>query len=98
MGLSTGCCPDLPSGRHVIHGCVVKGAGDQDGNRDSAGTLRAVPRMVIEPVVSAVRIVEKIVPDDRLLFDSVGHTFRHTRSSDGAPWDMRLFEPASRTS
>ncbi|MFJ2909976.1 hypothetical protein ACIO8F_11290 [Streptomyces sp. NPDC087228] len=82
----------------MIHGCVVKGAGDQDGNRDSAGTLRAVPWMVIEPVVSAVRIVEKIVPDDRLLFDSVGHTFRHTRSSDGAPWDMRLFEPASRTS
>ncbi|MFF2959045.1 hypothetical protein ACFVT1_09020 [Streptomyces sp. NPDC057963] len=54
--------------------------------------------MAIEPVVSAVRILEKVVPDDRLHFGFAGHTFRHTRFSGGAPWDMRLFEPASRTS
>lgn len=57
MGLNTGCCPDLPSGRHVIHGRVFKGASDQDGNHNSAGTLLEVPWVAIEPVVSAVRVL-----------------------------------------
>lgn len=83
MGLTTGCCPDLPSGRHVIHGRVFKGASDEDGNHYSSGTMRDVPWVAIEPVVSAVRVLEKIVPDGSLLFDSAAHTFQHTRPSDG---------------
>ncbi|MFE9491260.1 MULTISPECIES: hypothetical protein [unclassified Streptomyces] len=83
MGLTTGCCPDPLSGRHVIHGRVFKGASDEEGNHNSAGTLWDVPWVAIAPVVSAVRVLERIVPDGSLLFDSAAHTFQHTRPSDG---------------
>ncbi|MFG2488014.1 integrase [Streptomyces virginiae] len=83
MGLSTGCCPEVPSGQHVIQGRVFKGSSDEEGNHHSAGTLRDVPWVAIAPVVAAVRVLEKIVPDNGLLFDAAAHTFQTPRPSDG---------------
>jgi len=64
---------------------------DDDGNHNSAGTLREVPWVAIEPVVSAVRVLEKTVPDGSLLFDSAAHTFQHTRPSDGSSLGYEAF-------
>ncbi|APY85544.1 hypothetical protein A7J05_07305 [Streptomyces alfalfae] len=83
MALRTGCCPDPPSGRHLIHGRVFKGSSDEEGNHNSAGELRDVPWVAIPPVVAAVRVLERMVPTGGLLFDSAAHTFQHVRTSDG---------------
>ncbi|GAB3009916.1 hypothetical protein GCM10023080_090150 [Streptomyces pseudoechinosporeus] len=84
LGLRTGCCPDPESGRHLIHGHVYKTATDENGNHRSEGELRDVPWVAIAPVVSAIRVLERIVPDGALLFDGVGHDFVNKRSFVGS--------------
>ncbi|MEU3125667.1 integrase [Streptomyces sp. NPDC047726] len=79
LGLTAGCCPAPASGRHLIHGRVFKHASDEDGNHHSAGQMRDVPWVAIPPVVSAIRVLETLVPDGGLLFDSAVHTFQRTR-------------------
>lgn len=90
LGLRTGCCPD-PSpdelgrvGRHLIRGHEYKNAIDEHGNHQSAGTERDVPWVAITPVVNAIRILERIVPDDRLLFDHDAHDLHANRSGTGS--------------
>ncbi len=78
LGLETGCCPDPASGRHLIYGRVFKNAADKDGNHHSAGHLREVPWVAIPPVVTAIRVLERLVPDGGLLFDAAAHTFHNT--------------------
>ncbi|MFD8725642.1 integrase [Streptomyces sp. NPDC059629] len=77
LGLRSGCCPDPdgPGQRHVIHGYVYKTAVDEDGNHLSTGELRDVPWVAIAPVVSAIRVLEQIVPAGELLFGSQFHQF-----------------------
>ncbi|MFF0405651.1 integrase, partial [[Kitasatospora] papulosa] len=77
LGLRSGCCPDPdePGQRHVIHGYVYKTAVDEDGNHLSTGELRDVPWVAISPVVSAIRVLEQIVPAGELLFGSHFHQF-----------------------
>lgn len=76
LGLRTGCCPDpVPAadgtvGRHLIHGREYKHAQDENGNHVSAGVQRDVPWVAIAPVVSAIRVLERTVPDGALLFDA----------------------------
>ncbi|AQW50743.1 integrase [Streptomyces violaceusniger] len=79
LGLRTGCCPEPeePGQRHVIHGYVYKTAVDQEGNHLSSGTLRDVPWVAIAPVVSAIRVLERFVPQGELLFGSQSHRFHH---------------------
>lgn len=79
LGLTTGCCPDPEPdaagtvGRHLIRGREYKSAVDEHGNHLSAGTDRDAPWVAITPVVNAIRVLEKMVPDGGLLFDSSAH-------------------------
>ncbi|MEV8196208.1 integrase [Streptomyces sp. NPDC079141] len=83
MGLESGCCPEPPSpGRHLIYGRVFKGVHDQDGNHYSAGQVREVPWVAIPPVVTAIRVLERIAPDG-LLFDTAVHSIPRGRISTG---------------
>ncbi|MET8221598.1 hypothetical protein ACFYRD_36670 [Streptomyces hirsutus] len=77
LGLRSGCCPDPdePGWRHVIHGYVYKTAVDEAGNPLSTGELRDVPWATIAPVVSAIRVLERIAPVGELLFGSQFHQF-----------------------
>jgi len=78
LGLETGCCPEVLSGRHLIYGREFKNAFDEDGNHHSAGRLREVPWVAIPPVVRAIRLLEKLAPAGRLLFDASTHAFVNT--------------------
>ena len=79
LGLRAGCCPDpLPGadgrrGRHLIRGCEYKNATDEHGNHQPAGLERDVPWVAITPVVNAIRVLERMVPDGHLLFDCHVH-------------------------
>ena len=90
LGLRTGCCPDPTpddhgrTGRHLIHGRHYKTAVDEHGNHTSGGEQRDVPWVAIRPVVSAIRILEKMVPDEALLFDTYTHDTARRGSNTGA--------------
>ncbi|MFI5823743.1 hypothetical protein ACIA8I_32345 [Streptomyces rishiriensis] len=84
LGLEAGCCPDPASGRHLIYGRVFKNASDKDGNHHSAGHLREVPWVAIAPVVTAIRVLERIVPDGGLLFDAAVHAFQNAPAAPAA--------------
>ena len=79
LGLRTGCCPDpVPGpdgsrGRHLIRGREYKTATDEHGNHQAAGVERDVPWVAITPVVNAIRVLERMVPDGHLLFDCHVH-------------------------
>jgi integrase len=82
LGLRTGCCPDPvpgPDGRtggHLIRGREFKTATDEDGNHLSGGAEREVPWVAITPVVNAIRVLERMVPDGDLLFGQQAHDLR----------------------
>lgn len=69
QGLERGCCPEPESGRYLIYGRVYKTALNEDGNHVPQGTMRDVPWVAIEPVVRAIRTVERINPDGHLFGD-----------------------------
>ena len=83
LGLRTGCCPDPEPdddgavGRHLIYGREYKTAVDEHGNHLSAGMDRDVPWVAIAPVVNAIRVLQKMVPTDSLLFDIHAHDPMH---------------------
>ncbi|MFE0023351.1 integrase [Amycolatopsis sp. NPDC059021] len=89
LGLRAGCCPDPEPdatgtpGRHLIHGNEYKTATDEHGNHLSAGVEREVPWVAIAPVVTAIRVLERMVPADALLFDHNVHDVR-TRPGTGS--------------
>ena len=90
LALRTGCCPDpVPgpdgqAGRHLIRGLEFKTANDEDGNRRSSGAEREVPWVAITPVVSAIRVLERMVPDGHLLFGHDAHDARGGRPDTGS--------------
>lgn len=90
LGLRTGCCPDPEPdatgtlGHHLIRGVEFKTATDQDGNHQSAGVERDVPWVAIAPVVDAIRVLERIVPDGHLLFAHDAHDVHRTRPTTGS--------------
>lgn len=73
LGLRSGCCPEPDTGPHLIYGNVYKTALDEHGNHLSQGTPREAPWVAIAPVTRAIRVLERIVPDGALLFDSTAH-------------------------
>ncbi|MFD3580846.1 integrase [Streptomyces sp. NPDC058683] len=89
-GLRSGCCPDPEPDntglyrRHLITSTVYKTARDADGNHRSEGELRDVPWVAIAPVVNAIRVLERMVPDGELLFDHHAHDLRGTRTGTGS--------------
>ena len=90
LGLRAGCCPDpVPgadgrTGRHLIRGHEYKNATDEHGNHQSAGVEREVPWVAITPVVNAIRVLERMVPDGHLLFDWRIHVPHGIRGRAGA--------------
>jgi integrase len=87
LGLRTGCCPDPVPGqaeRHLIHGFEFKTATDEDGNHQSGGAEREAPWVAITPVVNAIRVLERMVPDGHLLFDHHAHDLHRTRQGTGS--------------
>jgi hypothetical protein len=79
LGMRAGCCPDPvpgPNGttpRHLIRSHEFKTAVDDEGNHLSAGVEREVPWVAIAPVVTVIRLLERMVGDDGLLFDVAAH-------------------------
>ncbi|MFE7277836.1 integrase [Streptomyces sp. NPDC057623] len=90
LGMRSGCCPDPEPdeegkiGRHLIRSYEYKSATDDDGNHLSAGIERDVPWVAITPVVNAIRVLERIVPAGRLLFDQRIHDIRASRAGTGS--------------
>ena len=60
-------------GRHLIRSREFKTATDEHGNHQSGGVEREVPWVAITPVVNAIRVLERMVPDGHLLFDHHAH-------------------------
>ncbi len=75
--------PDGLAGRHLIRSREFKAATDEDGNHESGGLEREVPWVAITPVVNAVRVLERMVPDGYLLFDHHAHDL-HARPGTGS--------------
>lgn len=79
LGPRSGCCPDPEPdasgqvGRHLIRSVEYKSATDDRGNHLSAGIERDVPWVAITPVIRAIRVLERMVPEDALLFDHRVH-------------------------
>lgn len=85
QGLRSGCCPDPEGGgRHLIRSHHYKNITDDDGNHVSRGEQREVPWVAITPVVHAIRVLERIVPAEALLFDATHHDFARGRKLRGA--------------
>ncbi|GAA2644034.1 hypothetical protein GCM10010425_59740 [Streptomyces spororaveus] len=90
QGLRSGCCPDPEPvadgtpGRHLIRGHHYKNVTDEDGNHLSAGEEREVPWVAITPVVHAIRVLERMVPDGGLLLSAAHHDFASRRNYHGA--------------
>ncbi|NUR57281.1 MAG: integrase, partial [Catenulispora sp.] len=90
QSLRSGCCPDPepnPDGsmpRHLIRAHHYKNVRDSDGHHISAGEERAVPWVAITPVVNAIRVLERIVPEGELLFSSTHHDVIGQRKHHGA--------------
>ncbi|MFH8411302.1 integrase [Streptomyces sp. NPDC018019] len=76
--------PDDASPSHLIRGRHYKNVTDDDGNHVSAGEMREVPWVAITPVVHAIRVLERMVPEGELLLSTVHHDFTHQRSRHGA--------------
>ncbi|MFE2231938.1 integrase [Streptomyces sp. NPDC059442] len=85
QGLRSGCCPDPEDrGRHLIRSHHYKNVTDDDGQHVSAGEEREVPWVAITPVVRAIRVLERMVPEGELLFSSAHHDFARGRQRGGA--------------
>ncbi|WP_415853487.1 hypothetical protein [Sinomonas sp. G460-2] len=95
QGLERGCCPDPESGRHLIYGRVFKTAVDEDGNHVPQGIVRDVPWVAIEPVVRAIRIVERMVPDG-YLFGGVAASTMNPRIEKFIAWASGLAKKLDR--
>ncbi|MFJ7037629.1 integrase [Streptomyces rochei] len=79
QALRSGCCPDPDPaddgtpGRHFIHSHHFKNVLDEDSNHASAGEVREVPWVAITPVVGAIRVLERMVPEGELLLSAAHH-------------------------
>ncbi|MGW0770277.1 integrase [Streptomyces sp. NPDC002676] len=89
QGLRSGCCPDpAPApdgspGRHLIRSQHYKNVIDEDGTHVSAGEEREVPWVAIAPVVHAIRVLERMVPDGELLLSASHHDIPFQRGYNG---------------
>ncbi|MEV3871610.1 hypothetical protein [Streptomyces sp. NPDC049906] len=77
---------------HLIRSRHYKNATDEDGNHLSAGVERDIPWVAIAPVVCAIRVLERIVPEGHLLFDLNAHQFqsRHRKTGSLKASAMRI--------
>ncbi|MGC7103076.1 hypothetical protein ACPZ19_51170 [Amycolatopsis lurida] len=68
----------------MIRGHEYKTAVDEHGNHQPNGVEREVPWVAITPVVNAIRVLERMVGPDDLLFDHYAHQFTGPKSSTGS--------------
>ncbi|MCX5336800.1 integrase [Streptomyces sp. NBC_00140] len=69
----------------LIRGHHYKTATDPDtGHYLPGGAERAVPWVAITPVVNAIRVLERFVPDGELLFDAAIHDPTHAHHRTGS--------------
>jgi hypothetical protein len=76
LALDAGCCPDPEDTgdhssevrRHLIRSRQFKTARDDDGNHLSTGVMREAPWIAVPQVVTAIRILERLVGPAGLLF------------------------------
>jgi hypothetical protein len=80
-----GPCLDGTSRRHLIRSRYYKNVTDADGNHVSAGEDREVPWVAIAPVVRAIRVLERIVPDGELLLSATHHNLAFGRRRGRRP-------------
>lgn len=98
QGLRSGCCPDPEPGadgvpgRHLIRSHHFKGVTDDDGHHVSAGEVREVPWVAITPVVHAIRVLERMVPEGELLLSASHHDFVRRIAYHGALKNTALNE------
>jgi hypothetical protein len=71
-------------GHQLIRSHHYKNVTDDDGNHISAGEIREVPWVAITPVVRAIRVLERMVPDGELLLSAAHHDFVRQRGNHGA--------------
>lgn len=69
---------------HVIRSRHYKNVTDEDGNHISAGAVREVPWTAITPVVHAIRVLERMVPDGDLLLSASHHDIPRQGDHHGA--------------
>ena len=55
-----------------------------DSRRATRDVEREVPWVAIAPVVSAIHVPERMVPDRHLLFDHLAHDLRKARPGTGS--------------
>ncbi|GHG59690.1 hypothetical protein GCM10012320_33940 [Sinomonas cellulolyticus] len=89
QGLERGCCPQPESGRHLIRATVFKTAIDDAGNHVPQGIPREVPWVAIDPVVRAIRIVERMVPEG-YLFGNCSTSTMNSRIERFSAWASDL--------
>ncbi|MFI9589782.1 hypothetical protein [Nonomuraea sp. NPDC052265] len=58
---------------YLIRGHHYKNVRDHNGHHVSGGEERTVPWVAIRPVVNAIRVLERMVPEGELLFSSIHH-------------------------
>ncbi|MBB5939222.1 hypothetical protein [Streptomyces zagrosensis] len=68
----------------MITSTVYKTARDEDGNHRSEDEIREVPWVTIAPVVNAIQVLERMVPQGKLLLDRHAHDLRGTRTGAGS--------------
>ncbi|MFD3612603.1 integrase [Streptomyces atroolivaceus] len=73
-----------PAERRLIRGRHYKNVTDEDGNYISAGEERTVPWVAITPVVHAIRVLERMVPEGELLLSATHHDIPYRRGHPGA--------------
>ena len=79
LGMRSGCCPDPEPGEdgqagwHLIRSFHYKTVTDDSGNHRPDGAEREVPWVAITPVVNAIRVLERMVGREHLLFDHAAH-------------------------
>ncbi|WP_329559179.1 integrase [Streptomyces uncialis] len=73
-----------PPDHSLIQGRHYKNVTDEDGNHVSAGEPRQVPWVAITPVVNAIRVLERMVPEGELLLSAAHHDFPRPRGYYGA--------------
>jgi hypothetical protein len=62
-------------GRHLIRSHRYKNVTDEDSNHISAGEEREVRSVAVTPVVNAIRVLGRIVPEGELLFSHAHQDF-----------------------
>ncbi|MFD5341202.1 integrase [Streptomyces hawaiiensis] len=91
LALRRGTCHTPDTGPPLLHAHTYKTATTREGTHLSSGRQRETPWVAVGPVVSAVRLLERMTGTSPLLFDLTEHGWydRHRRNGALTPEAMR---------